>query len=283
MWRRVKWWLIYMSPRHDVTVDTFNGLLTFENKQWLIGKYLYVMRSHEEHEIRAVADVLRKQGFLNAKADGAVLNIGANLGMTAIALVKGGYVKRAVAFEPAPGNYRLLVKNIEQNGLNEQIRAFPVALSSIDGELDMELSEDNSGDHRIRKTNSTGFYNEESRKTIQVPVATLDSLTRAGGSLNGEAITFIWVDVQGHEGHFFQGAREFLKTGVPVVSEFWPYGLSRSGISRTAFCDLVAEHFASFFVVTDKTSEQRPVEKLIGLFETFTSPRQFCTLVLMPR
>ena len=63
VWRRLRWWLIYHGPRRDVTVDTANGLLTFDSKDWLIGKYLYVKRSHEEKEARWAARLLSKEGY----------------------------------------------------------------------------------------------------------------------------------------------------------------------------------------------------------------------------
>ena len=154
LWRLLQWNLIYLGPRHDVTIDTFNGRLTFESKQWLIGKYLYVKRGHEENEIRGAVDLLRRENYLKKIAsESTVLNVGANIGMTCIGLLKTGGFARAIAVEPAPDNYRLLVKNIEQNGLDSRITPFQIALSSVDGELDLELSDDNAGDHRIRQGN----------------------------------------------------------------------------------------------------------------------------------
>src|SRR5438093_8415745 len=117
----LKWWLVYLAPQRDVTVDTFNGLLSFDSKDWLIGKYLYVSRSYEAKAIQDTIMLLRKEGYLSEATPGAVLDIGANIGMISIALLKHGYFRRAIAFEPAPTSYRLLVQNIHQNGLSERI------------------------------------------------------------------------------------------------------------------------------------------------------------------
>ena len=230
--RLLRWWIIYLAPAHDVTVETFNGLLTIGNKNWLTGKYLYVKKQHEEHEIRAARDLLIEQGWLDRSSPGrTVVNIGANIGMTCIPLIKAGYFDRALAFEPEPENFRLLIKNIEQNGLADRLPAFRMALSDAAGELTFELSPDNPGDHRVRKADRSvaGFYAEEERRTIRVPGETLDHFFRD----RTDRVDAIWVDIQGHEGHFFRGAQATLKNGIPVIAEFWPYGRSaRAQIPR---------------------------------------------------
>lgn len=282
IWRRIAWWLIYTGPRRDITIDTFNGRLTIDSKQWLIGKYLYVKRQHEEHEIQAVLKLLREKGFLGPDgATGMLLNVGANIGMTTIALMKNGCAARALAIEPAPENFRLLVKNIEQNGMSARIKPYRLAMSSRDGELEFELSPDNSGDHRIRQTTIPGAYREQERRVITVPATTLDQFMESLPAEDRD-ISLIWADIQGHEGHFFRGARRTLARGIPTVSEFWPYGIERSGISRQDYCNILADLFQSFHEI-DGPATARPIHELAGLFDVYTSPRQFCTLVLVPK
>src|SRR5271157_4540309 len=100
----MRWYLIYLGPKHDVTVGTANGLLSFDSKDWLIGKYLYVRGEHEEREARTALSLLRREGYLDASG-ATLLNVGANIGMTCIGLVKAGYFRRAIAFEPTPSTY----------------------------------------------------------------------------------------------------------------------------------------------------------------------------------
>jgi FkbM family methyltransferase len=281
IWRSLQWWLVYLGPRRDVTVDTLNGRLTLDSKDWLIGKYLYVRRSHEEYEIRSAIELLRKEGYLDPAGDETVLNVGANIGMTCIGLLKAGYFERAIAFEPAPNSYRLLVQNIHQNGLRDRIQHFPFALSSVEGELDLELSNDNSGDHRIRQTNSPGFFREEKRQTIKVPVKTLDHLFAEHSGLRDEKVHLVWADIQGHEGQFFQGARHFLSQGIPVVCEFWPYGIGRSGISSSEFCRVLSELFSHFYVLAGGSLPRVPISKLKSLFDAYSAPRDMCVVILV--
>jgi FkbM family methyltransferase len=201
--------------------------------------------------------------------------------MISIALLKYGYFARAVAFEPAPISYRLLARNIEQNGLGNRIRHFPYALSSAGGELEMELSEDNSGDNRIRHARVPGAFREERRRTVKVPVNTLDQVFRENPELNPGTVTAIWLDIQGHEAQFFEGARELLRRAVPVVTEFWPYAILRSGMSREAFGQTVAGLFTHLYLLHDPEHRKRPIAEIDELFDAFSAPRQMCQIVLV--
>jgi FkbM family methyltransferase len=281
LWRKACWWLIYKGPRREVTIQTTNGLLTVDSKDWLVGKYLYVRRSHEEHEIRSAVALLRSEGYLSGARGKTLLNVGANIGMTCIGALKAGYFERAIAFEPAPENYRLLVQNIAQNEMQRQIDHFPFALSSVNGDLELELSNDNSGDHRIRQTNRPGFFQEEKRRLLRVPAKTLDQALVEFPNLANAPVNLVWVDIQGHEGHFFEGARHFLSRGIPVVSEFWPYGIQRSGKPIPEFRRVLSELFTHFYVLAGAPSEKRPISEIARLFDSYSSPREMCLIVLV--
>lgn len=273
----LRWHLIHLGPRREVTVSTANGLLTFDSKDWLVGKYLYVRREHEAREAREAINLLSHEGYLD-QPGATVLNVGANIGMTSIGLLKAGYFRRAIAFEPSPNSYRLLARNVEQNGLAQEIVHFPFALSSRSETLQLEISEDNSGDNRIRLTSEAGFFEEERRHTIGVPAKTLDQMLAEYPDLRDERIDLVWADIQGHEGHFFRGARTLLERGVPVVSEFWPYAIRRSGISESKFQEIVSGAFTHFYLLSEKPPVRRAISEIESLFREYSGPRQMCLL-----
>lgn len=281
--RHLQWMLIHYGPARDVTVETSNGRITFPSHQWLPGKYLYVKRSYEEKEAEDVVELLRAQGYVGRNgATRTVLNIGANIGMTCIALLKHSYFDRAIAIEPASDNFRLLLRNIEQNGLSGRILPSQCAVSAISGWLDMELSPDNPGDHRIRLTETPGFYREEKRKTVQVQARALDDLLAEEPLTSAPSIDLVWIDIQGHEGHLFKGARKFFARGIPAVSEFWPYGIERSGISKEEYCSILGGLFTSFYVVGSEPVRRQPIADFARLFETHSGPRAIALVVLLP-
>ncbi|MEP6691156.1 MAG: FkbM family methyltransferase [Gemmatimonadaceae bacterium] len=273
--KKLQWQALYRGPRHDVTVDTANGRLTFDSRDKLIGKHLYMDRGYEIDQITRSITLLRDGGHLRGDGRGIVLDVGANIGMICIALLRLDYFERAVAFEPGPGNFRLLMHNVRQNHLHERITCVPYALSSSEGHMELELSDYNSGDHRIRSTKMRGAYREDERDTVRVSVHSLDTLLGHQRICDPDEVSMIWMDIQGHEGHFFEGARHFFaEHRVPVVSEFWPYGIARSGMERAQYIAIASELFTHFYARQAGVYGKRPIDDIRELFELYAGPKQ---------
>jgi len=277
--RLLKWHVIHLLPRHDVEIETWNGSLTCDNKDWLIGKYLYLYRSYEADTIRACTDMLTQDGYLEKAGNGLVLDVGANIGMICVALLKHGYFCEAIAFEPDPNSYRLLTHNVSQNGFESEIESLHYALSSSERDADLELSKENSGDNNLRYDTEYRAFREDRRATVKVPVKTLDNFFDERSDRGIEKLSLIWVDIQGHEGYFFRGARRVLDRGVPVVSEFWPYGIKRSGMSLSDYSDIVKEMFTHFYHLRDGQFEKMEIRRIDELYKIYEKPREVSQII----
>jgi methyltransferase, FkbM family len=280
--RKLRWRMLYAGARRDVTVDSYNGRLTFDSRDKLIGKYLYIHRSYERRYIENALGILERDGYLTPVAlrDGTVLDVGANIGMICTALLEHGRFARAVAFEPSPRNLRLLERNVIQNGYDDRVLRLPYALSSMAGEMELELSEYNSGDNRIRHTAAGGAWSEDRREVVSVPVRTLDGALAESG-VDAAEVRLIWVDIQGHEGHFLDGARATLRHRIPVVSEFWPYGILRSGMTRAEYGRIVNDQFTHFYHLRSDGSERLPISRIDSLFDLYRAPKEMCEVILV--
>lgn len=158
------------------------------------------------------------------------IDIGANIGTISIPVVRRGYALNAYCFEPSPENFNLLKANIYLNELSSHIETFNIALGSEKNQsLVFELSDENSGDHRVRVSDVDGVYKEQNRKTISIKSESLDYILP---KCFGKNTTLVWIDTQGYEGFILKGAQNILKHQVPLVVEFWPYGLERAGSLR---------------------------------------------------
>jgi FkbM family methyltransferase len=269
--RKLQWWLIYRGARRDVTVDTWNGRITFDSRDRLIGKRLWVDRAYERDYIERAVSLLRKLGLLRG---GLFIDVGANIGMVGIALLKQELFDRALAFEPAPNNVRLLERNVADNGLAGRVHVYPCALSSAPGVLELELATQNSGDNRIRRTNATGEYGEERRRTVRVEATTLVQAL-ATSHIDADDIALIWVDIQGHEAEFLLGARDAIRARVPVVAEVWPYGILRAGTSRERYMQIVSELFTTAWLLDEDPVRRIDIAALDACFDSHAGSRQF--------
>ncbi len=274
---KLRWQMLYAGPRRDVTVDTWNGRLTFDSRDKLIGKYLLVHRAYERRYIERALAVLERDGWL--ARGGTLLDVGANIGMICIALLRHRWFDRAIAFEPAPNNLRLLEHNIAQNGLTDRVVRCPVALSSSEGEMELELSDYNSGDNRLRVHAAKGAWHEDRRATVHVPVRRLDDALAE--QPDHRDVRLIWLDIQGHEGRFFEGAENTLVRGIPVVSEFWPYGILRSGTTRQSYMNTVTRLFTHVYVLSGDAIGKQPVSAVDSLFDTCAAPKAMREVVFV--
>ena len=163
-------------------------------------------------------------------ADRTFVDVGANIGTSTIPALSTFGARDAVAFEPAPMSFTLLRCNITVNELDDRVQAFQMALSDHNGSAVMEVAEHDWGDHRLRTApglEDDSFYQESRRPTISVPTARFDDIAAERG-LDVDRIGVFWVDAQGHEAHILAGADSVMGSDVPMIIEYWPYGLRRA-------------------------------------------------------
>jgi hypothetical protein len=142
----------------------------------------------------------------------------------------------------------------------------------------MELSEDNYGDHRVRKTDADGKFGESHWATVSVKMSRLDTFMNLHYA--DSRVGLVWMDIQGHEGDFFIGAKDIiLRDKVPSVTEFWPYGIARSGMSQDTYCTLISSMYTHFYDYLDM--KRFNVDELGALFDRYAGPDVGTDIVLV--
>lgn len=205
-----------------------------------------------------------------------LIDVGANLGHILIPMLNHGYAKTAIGFEPDSVNFRLCSANVLINDLAGKVTLHNFALGSSENQiLEFELSEDNSGDHRIKVSDSDGAYAEANRKKTIIKSTTLDSFFP---SLPSPRSCLIWIDVQGYEGHVLSGAKKFLEQRTPIGLEFWPYGLSRASSFDPLLASLAS--YGQYIDLGDAEAKPKAIKSLKKLYEE-NKHTQFTTDILV--
>jgi FkbM family methyltransferase len=209
-----------------------------------------------EDTISRMDMVLKQHAGITALKGLTVLEVGANIGTETVSMLVRHGVERVVAVEPDPENVRFLRANLALNGVQDRVKIHQMALSDADGTLTLEYSEKNWGDHRIRVPAPSGpdLLNEGQRVAVEIPAHTLDSLADAG-EIDLDDIDLVWMDAQGHEAHILAGAELLAAAGIPIVTEYWPYGLRRVG-ALDRFHALVAQRHS--VVIDLRTDSDEP-------------------------
>jgi len=154
-----------------------------------------------------------------AGKEGIVLDIGANIGITAVLLSKKFPDRPIYAFEPVPENIKAL-KRVLRFFKATNVTVLEIALGNEPGELEMILPVvDNvkkQGLSHIKHDSITEFNEGH---TFKVPVKTLDSLPELNQALQ---IAAIKIDVENFEYFVFEGGKELLQRHKPIVfCELW--------------------------------------------------------------
>jgi FkbM family methyltransferase len=253
--RRVAWQLLKpLTP--IVAVDREGHRILVSTRDDVIGRRLFAYPSRPELDIERAFQALRSiPAVAEALSDYTVVEIGANIGSHTVDMLRARGAGRVIAIEPDPDNCRLLRHNLLENGVADRVELLELALSERPGMVQLELSSYNSGDHRVRVAAATSGSLEADRQTIDVRAASLDSLAETG-EIDLRHIGLVWMDAQGHEGHILRGGGKLLQSSIPVVTEYWPYGLRRAGGLET-FHELIAANYAHVIDLNSPGAEGR--------------------------
>jgi FkbM family methyltransferase len=215
-----------VTPTVEGECDGLRYLVRTRDK-W-IGRRIFGGSGFEVNEMSQAFELLRQSLGSRFLENRIFVDVGANIGNTSLPAVAHWGAARTIAVEPEPENYKLLRCNAIMNGMEEAIVAVQAAVTNAPGVVILELSPNNFGDHRVRITDEPGTTGEEGRPTVEVQALRLDDLL-AVQNVSAAEVGLLWLDTQGHEGQVLDSAPSLLAQGVPVVTEFWPYGLRRSG------------------------------------------------------
>ncbi|EPC9939834.1 FkbM family methyltransferase [Pseudomonas aeruginosa] len=138
-------------------------------------------------------------------ADATAVDIGANIGLTSLALSSICHGGKVIAIEPVPHTFELLNKNLAGAG-TQNVSSFNIAVGASEGSVSMYVDERNL---------ATSFVVDiDSGAGQEIPLTSLDSLV---SQLAIERLDFIKIDVEGCELEVLKGAESTLNRFKPIV------------------------------------------------------------------
>jgi FkbM family methyltransferase len=207
-----------------------------------VGRAAFTWRANPEWKaLEHALALLRSRGL--APAGSVFVDVGANIGTTAIPAVSRHGFGRALAFEPDPENVRVLKANVALNGLDDRVEVVAAAVSNVEATLAFGRGVRTRRGWRA----GAGSLDRAGRaeEVVDVAVVTLDgALARAG--VEPDAVGLLWLDVQGHEAHALSGAPGLLERRPPAVVALRPRKLAKAASPRP-----LAELLAGYVSLVD--------------------------------
>jgi FkbM family methyltransferase len=139
-------------------------------------------------------------------SDDVVLDIGANIGLTAILF--STLAHKVVAFEPSPSTYKILCDNLARAGAGN-VEAINLGLGKRAESLTITFAKNNRSGGYV----SDKIKPEAGHHTEQIQIDTLDNYS-IGRSTQA---SFLKIDVEGFEQNVIEGGREFIHNNNPTV------------------------------------------------------------------
>ena len=156
------------------------------------------------------------------RAGSVALDIGAAVGLWTVPLARAARTVGAsvVAIEPLPANARWLHANLALNGVLDDVVVHKVALGSSIGVALLESSEMAGGSAALAIVDGPPLAADG----VEVAVRRLDDLPLPG------PVSFMKLDVEGHECQVLDGASAVIESDRPVIlGEFNPTFLDLRG------------------------------------------------------
>ncbi len=259
--RRLVFALLSHEPMHFACErDGFTWLVDNGDE---VGEHIFVDGRYEGKEIEAVL------AWLKGNAKSTVVEVGANIGTTALPIARAGY--QVFAIEPVPTTFAMLTRNVEANDLGDSIRCVNRAITSSSGQIDMwitkgsGLSEVAVADRSPAFSELEGSLDNEKRR-ITVDSSRLDELLRTEG-VALEDVALVWSDAQGSETYVIETGIDLWAAGVALYAEVDPSMLSIHG-GLDAFIGKVENAFRRFLTRDGLIARSAPQD--ITAFRGFT-------------
>jgi FkbM family methyltransferase len=149
------------------------------------------------------------------KPNTTIIDIGANIGTHTVGIIN--YFKnqrttntKLVSFEPQQTMYNLLCHNIKQSNPTIEYEAHCVGLSNKNSIIYNIVPDyrttDNPGGHGLK----FNYVSSNTEREEKVEINTLDSYRLTN-------VSFIKIDVEGHENEVIKGAETLIKENKPVM------------------------------------------------------------------
>lgn len=227
-----------------VAVDSDGVRIFLNTRDEGVGLPVYVHGALDPQDMCTAVAVLEHSRSHPFAGEGRIfVDIGANIGTSTIQAIADHGAPGAIAFEPDDGNVMLLRHNLLANALTARVAVIQAAVTDQCAPVALEQSKDNFGDHRVRSHPGAreGAFEEHTRTVTTVTGVTLDSQVQSG-ILDLDRVGLVSIDTQGHEAHVLTGAAQLRAADIPVMLEYWPYGLRMSG-GLQRLHDIIADDY----------------------------------------
>ena len=206
---------------------------------------------YEHTAIRILSQLVKENTFF--------FDVGANIGLISIPVLKNNPSCHCVAFEPSPNTLPHLERTANESELANRWKIIGKAIGAGPGELDFHLSSAALGAYDGFK--STGRVPIE--RLVKVSVTSIDNEWTA---LGYPPVSVIKIDVEGAEADVFDGARKCIGKCRPYIYLEWNLtNLSAYGTAPSCLLEIAKNIDYGIYVIPNMVKINSEEELLVQM------------------
>ncbi len=215
--------------------------------------FLSVYGFHEKTETELVKNEI--------KFGDVVIDIGANIGYYTLLFAKlVGPTGHVFAFEPDLNNFKLLTKNIFENGFTN-VTLIQKAISNENDIKDFYLTNSGTTAHRLSKPHNNN-------NSVKIETTTLDEFLK---NFN-KNVNFIKIDIHGAEGKAIKGMLSTIKKtpSIKILQEWWPDAIKDYDMEPEEHLNILTTLGFTFYEIDDVNGKimESSIDELLNKYPT---------------
>jgi FkbM family methyltransferase len=256
-------------PMNMQIITAYGGNFLIPSETDCIGGILKRTGQFETNDIKRVGEYLDQARQAIGKRK-LFIDIGANIGTHSLSALKENGYEELFAIEPSKQNYSLLTANLCLSDLMQRSYCIQAAASDHEGASTLYHNPNNCGDHRL---NNNPQGNDIDSSGEGENVKTINIIHHIKERIAEKALDDVlcWVDTQGHEIPILRSIHSLMIEGLPVVIEFWPFGMERQSTTIKQLSELLRHPELKIAQINEHTIEELSIQKLETLWKKLRS------------
>lgn len=207
-------------------------------KMWMMPRFktYYLDRDYEPYSSKLVLKYVKKDTYF--------VDIGAHYGYYSLLVASENKDVKILSIEPSPHTFKILNKNIKDNGYSNVIKSEQYAISDKSGRAKFLVTE---------ASDSSGLFGHPSHKVLdQVDV----EVKKADELLVNKTVSLIKIDTEGVEISVLDGLKETIERNkdLKIIVEFNPRCLKNAGKSVSEFFKKINDLGFCPFLIDDENN-----------------------------
>ena len=237
--RSARQWLGKRTGDMEIVVDGLRIYGQIGDREYLRGL-----------ERNAVEPLMLKLWKDEVRKAATVVDVGAYLGIYGMLAARAtGSPRRVWAFEPNPESYRLMTRNVAENGFDNLVSS-PLALSDRAGTARFHLAPGN------RTASSLFEYAGDHDAAVEVETARLDDVLAPD-----VIVDVVKMDIEGGEVAALRGMERLLPSVQSLFVEYNPQALEAAGCGRDDLADVLSRSGFQLWAIDERGRSLQPFEK----------------------